>query len=161
MNQATPIWTCRPRHHRLVDRLLATCFLAALLVGIIVELTTDANGWALIIGVASALTFGLLFVLVPRRYEIWRDRLVLVFLWRRWNVPFETMQGANPARTLNAYGYLKGVRFATAPSRSVEVRRRRGSLWRRPNLIISPEDRDEFLRLLQLALDEYRGSSSP
>jgi hypothetical protein len=54
-----------------------------------------------------------------------------------------------------AFGYW-GVRFATAPTQSVEVRRVRRNLLRRPNLIISPEGREEFLRVLQQALDDYR-----
>jgi hypothetical protein len=135
--------------------MLAFGTLAILVAGASIELVADAGGGGLAIGVVSAATLTLVFLLIPRRYEVWPNRLVLVFLWRRWQIPFESLEEARPANPLFGYGYL-GLRFATAPSQSVEVRRVRSNLFRRPNLIISPGGREEFLRVLQQALDDYR-----
>jgi hypothetical protein len=61
---------------------------------------------------------------------------------------------ARPGRTLSAIGYW-GLRLSTAPTASIEVRRVESSLLRRPNLIISPEGREEFLRAFQEALRDF------
>lgn len=156
MNLEQPLLSCPPQHHRGLDKVLVLGAVAALVAGVAIEVASNTGGAALVVGVVSAATLALIFVLIPRRYEIWPDRLSLVFLWHRWQIPFESLEEARPANPLFAYGYL-GVRFATAPSRSVEVRRVRGNLFLRPNLIISPEGREEFLNVLQQALDGYKG----
>jgi hypothetical protein len=126
-----------------LDRTLVSVAVAALVVGIIIELAIDSHGGAIAVGLVSSVTFGLILVLIPRRYEVWADRWTLVFLWRSWLIPFGSLLDARSAKPMFAFGHW-GIRFATAPSRSVEVRRIRGSLLRRPNLIISPRSEMSF-----------------
>lgn len=150
-----PLLTTPQSHQRGVDLTLLLATIGSVVAGVGVELALEARGGGLAIGVASALTFGLLYLLIPRRYEVFADRMAVVFVWRRWEIPYETIESVRAAAQLYAYAYI-GVRFATAPSQSVEVRRVRSSLLRRPNLIISPQGRDEFVRVLQQALEAYR-----
>ena len=112
----------------------------------------DAVG-AAVTGVTLIGTAALIWLILPRRYEVWRDRLELVFPAWRWRIAFESIEVVREARPFEAYAFL-GVRFATAPSQTVTVLRHNANMLRRPNLVISPEDRETFLRHLQRAMRE-------
>jgi hypothetical protein len=66
-----------------MTRALELAIGASLLAGLAIEVASDTGGGAIAIGVVSAVMFALILVLLPRLYEIWTDRLVLVFLWHR------------------------------------------------------------------------------
>jgi hypothetical protein len=102
------------------------------------------------------LTDALIYLIVPRRYEIYADRLRLVFPAFAWNIGFESLAAFRPASWWQSYGYW-GIRFATAPSQAIEIRRRSPSLLRRPNLVISPADRETFLAQLSAAYATFTG----
>lgn len=116
--------------------------------------------WAAFVSLASiGLVALLIWAIVPRTYEVYDDRLVLVFALWRWNIGMDSIELAQPASWWKSYGYW-GVRFATAPGKAVELRRRGGSSFSRPNLIISPEDREFFLAELNTSLARY-GRNQP
>ena len=113
----------------------------------------DAVAW-LITTAGFALTIGLIVAILPRRYEVWPDRLSLVFPLWRWNIPFDTVGAVRKAVWWEAYAGM-GMRFATSPGQAIVVERHQPHLTR-PNLVISPEDREELILRLQSALTRYR-----
>lgn len=92
----------------------------------------------------------MIWLILPRRYEVWPDHLRIVFPVWRWDIPFDTISAVKPARWWATYGY-NGVRFATSPGSAIEVRRRDARLFGRPNIIISPADRDGFIHACERA----------
>jgi hypothetical protein len=87
----------------------------------------------------------LIWLLLPRRFEIWRDRLVIVFpVLMRWDLHFETIESVEVAQWWHAYAFM-GVRLASSPGKSVDIMRHEPNVLRRPDVVISPEDRDKFI----------------
>lgn len=99
----------------------------------------------------------LIWVILPRSFEVYDDRLVIVFPWWRWNIGMDSIELVREGKGYQAYGYF-GVRFASAPGKSVEIRRRNSNLFKRPNLIVSPDDRSLFVTEMNAALSRYRRS---
>jgi hypothetical protein len=117
--------------------------------------TEDVPPWVLLLVCSELLVVLLvLWLVIPRRFELHEDALVLAFPLFHWRIPLETIEVARPAQGWMPYAYW-GMRFATAPGQAVEIRRVRPSLTR-SNLIVSPVDRSEFLRRLSEALERYR-----
>jgi hypothetical protein len=106
---------------------------------------------ALITIVSLAATLLIVWLVLPLRYELWPDRLRVVFPAWKWDIAYDGIRSVRPGRWYEAYGFA-GVRFATAPSQSVTILRHDANLFRRPNLVISPEDREVFLRELERAM---------
>jgi hypothetical protein len=127
---------------------------AVLLAGL--TLFADVPFWAAfsVLGVL-ALTAVFVWAIVPRGFEVYDDRLVLIFPLWPWSIDMASIELARPATWWQSYGYA-GLRFATSPAQAVELRRVRPNLLRRPNLIISPADREHFLVELNTALARYR-----
>jgi hypothetical protein len=73
----------------------------------------------------------------------------------RWTLSFDTIESVEIARWWHAYAFM-GVRFASNPGKSVDIIRRDANVISRPNVVISPDDRDEFIATLNGALAEYR-----
>jgi hypothetical protein len=155
MRIQTPLLAARQAHQRLMDAALLAAAVVALLAGLVLELALDAEGGWLVTGGLLTLTFAVIFLVVPRRLEVWPDCLVIVFALWRWQLPFETVAAARQANTWSAFGYW-GVRLSTAPKASIELRRLESNLLSRPNLIISPEGRDEFLGVLEETLRDFK-----
>ena len=110
----------------------------------------DAIG-AAVTGVTLIGTVALIWLILPRRYEVWPDRLRIVFPVWGWDIRYEGIETVRAGRWYEAYGFA-GVRFATAPSQTVTVLRHNANMLRRPNLVISLEDRETFLRHLERAM---------
>jgi hypothetical protein len=105
------------------------------------------------VSVAIALaSFALIWLVLPRRYEIWPGRIRIVFPVGRWDISFDTVASARAARWWQPFAYA-GFRFATAPGQTIVVERHAPNLLWRPNLVISPEDRAAFLDQLRLRLE--------
>lgn len=102
---------------------------------------------AMVIGIGGALTLVTLWAVIPRRYEVGQTELRVVTGAFTHRVPYETITEVRPGKWYQTLGYA-GVRYATSGSTTVEVRRSRGM-----NLVISPADRDAFLRELRRAMD--------
>lgn len=145
-----PLYTAKPGGMGWINPLLAGLLVVTAVLTVVLLALADTAA-ALITGGTLLGTTALIWLILPRRYEIWPDRLCLVFPLGTWNIAFETIQTARHGRWYEAYGFI-GVRFATAPTRIVTILRRRPGLFTRPNLVISPEDREEFLQQLQRAM---------
>ena len=119
----------------------------------------------LIVGVPSSVSLlffvtvlpaAIVWLVIPRRFEVWRDRLIIVFpILVRWNIPFDTIASVEIARWWHAYAFM-GVRLASNPGQSVDIVRVNASLLRRPNIVITPESREEFIENVNVALERYR-----
>lgn len=149
-----PLYVTKPGGTRWVNWVLASLLIltVAMTVGLLLLSETIA---ALVTGGSLLATVALIWFILPVRYEVWPDRLRLVFPVGGWNIPFDTIQTVRHGLWYEAYGFI-GIRFATAPSSTVTILRNRPSLFKRPNLVISPLDRDEFMRQLQRAMEAHR-----
>jgi hypothetical protein len=118
-----------------------------------------ALGWIIVAIVLP--TDAILWIVIPRRYELYADRLRIEFTFFGWDIPFSSIESARPALWWHAYAYA-GIRLATSPGQAIEVRRRGGSgLMAGMNLIISPEGRAAFLDQLQGAIENAASSPPP
>ncbi|MBL7208863.1 MAG: hypothetical protein ISS52_02070 [Dehalococcoidia bacterium] len=102
-------------------------------------------------------------LVMPRRYQIYRDRLRIVFgRPLAWNIPLSTITEARSApgsmvtKNLGPYWHwdYKGLNLATSSQSVVEIRREGG--W---GLLMSPADKDTFLNQLAEAIEHDRSSS--
>ena len=131
--------------------------LVLITVGLVVAGVGSSVAWpnesfGIAITVVSGLaTVVFVWAILPQRYEIWPDRMRIVFPWGRWDLPFDTIDTAQPGKGWEAYAYT-GLRFATSPGQSIVVRRRGSNLFTRPHVVISPVDRTVFLRELDKAM---------
>ena len=117
--------------------------LLALGIGLLFEETEDAF---VIFGVT--IFDALLFKLVmPRRYQIYSDKVRIVLGWPlAWNIPFTTIKEVRPASRVSAFAY-NGVRFATSSKGIVEIIRSKGC-----NSVISPSNKEIFLEQVSRAM---------
>lgn len=111
----------------------------------------EVAGTAVII-VAS---LGFVALLLPTRYEITDQALVIVFRLGRWRLPWETIDLVRPASWWRSYGGW-AVRFSTDPRRALEVRRRNPHWLRRLTFVISPESPDDFAAAANAAIARSR-----
>jgi hypothetical protein len=130
--------------------------LVLLAFGLLAILTRVEDSELLVTGILLLASCALVFFIVPVRYEIWSDRLAIVFPLARWQIPLDTVAEARKAELWKAFGYF-GVRFATSPAASIEIRRVASRLTR-PNIIISPQEPGEFLRVIARLLEADRES---
>ena len=105
--------------------------------------------WVSLLAVGAV--FPLLWLIVPRRYEVWPDSLRLVFPLWRWRIGFESIERVETAKVWQPYGFW-GIRFATNPAQAVTVYRKNARLIGRPNLVISPDNKEAFLENLYAAM---------
>ena len=116
----------------------------------------DDGGLSAVAIVAGTVgTIAVLLLVIPRRYEIWRDHLRIVFVWGTWHIAFDTITSVAPALSRQSYAFW-GVRFSTSPGQAIVVHRRNPRLIGRLEVVISPESRDIFLPALQQALTRFR-----
>ncbi len=109
---------------------------------------TDA-GW-IMLG-ATAFDALLFHAVLPRRYQLFTDRMRIVLGYPfAVNVRYATIKDAHPGTASQAFIYW-GVRFATSSGNIIEVVRRRGL-----NIVISPENMAVFLEQLRQALADAR-----
>jgi hypothetical protein len=112
-----------------------------------------------VIAVTFAVITALIYLILPRRFELHSDRLDMVFPIGRWRIPLNTIASVEPARWWQPYAAW-GFRFATNPSHAIYITRRDASLFRRPNIVISPDGRDAFLAAMREAMAQH-GSAAP
>ena len=127
-----------------------------LLVAAVIVLAVWPEGAAVLLFtiVTTIASLALVWLILPSRYEIWPDRVRLIFPMWGWDLPFDTIDTAQHGKRWEAYAYT-GVRFATSPGQSIVVRRRGSNLFKRPHAVISPADRAVFLRELDKAVRDH------
>jgi hypothetical protein len=112
--------------------------------------------WLSLLFFLTVLPLVVIWLVIPRHFEVWRDRLVIAFpVLVRWNLPFETIASVEIAKWWHAYAFM-GVRLASNPARSVDIMRIGHNVFWRPNIVITPEDRDGFIERVNAALERYR-----
>lgn len=103
----------------------------------------EGGAAAVVVFVGFAIHTLVFWLVMPRRYEVWADKVRIVLGWPvACNIPMTTIAETRPATAITAYVYW-GFRFATHRKTAVEIRRSKG--W---NFVISPSDRDEFIRVV-------------
>jgi hypothetical protein len=123
---------------------------------VIALLVAGVPGAISLLFLVAVLPAAVIWLVLPRSFEVWGDRLVIVFpVLFRWTLPFETVATAREAKWWHAYAFM-GVRLASNPGMSVDILRVEPSAMRRPNLVITPEDRDEFIARLNAAVAQHR-----
>jgi hypothetical protein len=128
--------------------LLVLTFVSLVGCGVIAALAPESWGAAAVTAVSLLLTYAFVWAILPSRYELSRTHLGIVFPWKTWRVSLESVDWVRAGRWWEAYGYY-GMRFTTNPGQSIVIHRKQPNLLTRPNLVISPRDRDEFLRALE------------
>ena len=144
-----PLYSTLPGGMRLLNAIIA--LLLRMAVVIAVGLLAFVSALSAAITFASIATFALIWLILPRRYEVWPDHLRLVFPAWGWDLPYEGIETVRAGRWYEAYGFA-GVRFAMAPSQTVTILRHNANMLTHPNVVISPADREQFLRQLQRAM---------
>jgi len=85
-------------------------------------------------------------VILPSRFQVFEDRLVVVLGGPlAISIPFSNLEAARPVAGEKAFIYW-GIRFATSSRGVVEIVRKKGL-----NLVISPANREAFLEQLYQA----------
>ncbi len=123
--------------------------IAAVLFGaaiVILLLLPSSAGLAVLLLSVDAI-FMLLWLVLPRRYEVWPDSLRIVFPLWRWRIDFDSIERVETSKVWQPYGFW-GIRFATNPAQAVTIYRKDARMLGRPNLVISPESREDFIEHL-------------
>jgi len=134
-----------PQYDPWLKLILGSTLALTLVLGIVLLPVDLPGAWVLLgVTVFDALLF---HAILPRRYQIFRDRLRIV-LGRpfAFNIPFSAIRDVRSASGSKAFAY-GGLRFATSSRSVVEIVRHKGL-----NLVISPANRDAFLEQLGRAL---------
>jgi hypothetical protein len=101
-------------------------------------------------------SFGCIRLILPDRYDVYADRLRLVFPLWGWNLPFVTIREVRLSRWWEPFASL-GFRFATSPGQAVVIRRV-GSGWLTGTIVISPDNREAFLGAFEPIFARYKAS---
>jgi len=85
-------------------------------------------------------------LILPRRFQILSDRLRIILGGPlAINIPFSDIKEVKPRTGIEAFIYA-GIRFATSASHTIEIVRNKGL-----NMVISPNDNNEFIKQLNQA----------
>jgi len=143
-----PLYTFEAGGMRVLRTILLVLTAVSIL-GCIIVVVVDPGSWSasLVTAVALLLTYTFVWAILPTRYELSRTHLGIVFPWKTWRVALDSVEWVRAGNWWEAYGYY-GMRFATKPGQSIVIRRKHPNLFTRPNLVISPDNRAEFLRAL-------------
>ena len=131
----------------------AALLLAAGLAALLGDWEDQAALW-LTLGLAFV-SEALVWLIIPRRYEVWPDSLRIVFPAFQWDIRFETIEGVRETSWWEPYAFA-GVRFATSPGQALVVLRREPRWFGRPHIVISPQNRRDFIEVMRRALGASR-----
>jgi hypothetical protein len=153
-----PIYVARAGGIRWINAVLLISAVLLLAGGVIASITVPDEALEIwLVVVISLATIVFIWIILPRRYEVWPDRLRIVFpLTLHWDLGFDTIASPRVARSYEPYAY-NGLRFATAPGQAITLERRGQRLLGRPGIVISPVDREAFLKQLEQAIARYQG----
>ena len=143
----------KARYDGWLSVLLVVSLLVPPVIGVVLFGTGDAMGGGILMAVTVFNTL-IFWCVLPRGYEIGADRLRIVLGWPfALSVPFNTVAEIRPARPINIMFY-RWLRFAMSFKTPVEIRRSRGQ-----NIVISPQNRQEFMEKAHQALSHHQGKS--
>jgi hypothetical protein len=99
---------------------------------------------------------GFFYLLLPRRYQIYQDRLRIVLGGPfKIDIPFSSIKQINRISGVNRFLY-SGVRFATSPKYVIEIKRSKGL-----DYIFSPSNGQFFQEQLELATRNSKSATYP
>jgi hypothetical protein len=153
-----PIYVARVDGQQSIHLLLVLAVLA-FVAGIAIScllIILDSEGLAVVwlLCGAGSLSLALAWLFMPKLYELWPDRLGVVhhFPWYHRQAGLKNMVDVTEARWWQAHGwYAYDHNYATSAKALVIRHQRPGFLWHR-NIVISPENREEFLSQVQAVL---------
>jgi hypothetical protein len=108
--------------------------------------TTDINtaGLMIVVAIVDLLLF---YLIIPRKYQIYPDRLVIILGWPfKMKIPLSCIRTAKPSAIRNVLFY-RGVRLVTDNKSTVEITRENGN-----NILLSPRNQELFLDKLKKAV---------
>jgi hypothetical protein len=127
-------------------RLLFLIPVGLIIGAIILTYNKEYEGTVVLIGDGAFLSL-LFYFIMPRRYEIYPDKLRIVLGTPfRISIPLSTIKAVKHSSTGKAFVYT-GVRFATSSRYVVEIVRNRGM-----NYVIAPRHGDFFIEQLNQAI---------
>jgi hypothetical protein len=155
MHAMEPVHIFKAAGLKALDLVIAGMLLFSM--GIVVALLIIGYpAWVSVLFLGGAVPAAIIWMLLPRRFEVWPDRIVIVFpVLFRWNLPFDSIESVDLAKWWHAYAFM-GTRLASSPGSSVDIVRRRHNVLTRPNIVISPEHREEFVERANEALERHR-----
>jgi hypothetical protein len=99
---------------------------------------------ALILLIVLILTAVLLFALMPRKYQIFFDRVKVICGLLMVNIPFDDIKSVETRPPSNIYGSFEALRFGTGTGeRCVMIKRIHGT-----NILLQPSDAERFMEML-------------
>jgi hypothetical protein len=134
-----------PRYDFWLKFLLAAILALTFIPGVIFLFTETTVAWVMF--GATLLDALLLGAILPRRYQIYRDRVKIVLGGPfALNIPLSDIKEARSASGSQSYIYW-GIRLATSSNGVIEIVRKKGL-----SLVISPANADRFLEQLDQVL---------
>lgn len=148
MNNSLLIYQDKPRYAPWFKWLIGYIVAFPLIIGLaVIPIDIVGTYVCLIVTAIDALIF---WAVIPRSYQIYEDKLrIQLGKPLAINIPLESIKEINKASAYRAFVYW-GMRFSTATSNLVEIKRRR-----RMNIIISPYDADTFIKELTQARKSF------
>jgi len=117
--------------------------------GVILVLTvwsfhTGETIGAWILSIVLVFTAVLLFAVLPRKYQIFSDKIKVVCGLLRIDIPFGDVNGVEIRPHSNIYGSLEALRFGTGTGQKcVMIKRKRGM-----NILIQPMNTERFMEMI-------------
>ncbi|MCD6384302.1 PH domain-containing protein [Candidatus Sumerlaeota bacterium] len=104
------------------------------------------SGWILVI--VLMLTAILLFAILPRKYQIFSDRIRIICGLLRVNVPFNDIKALEIRPAHNIYGSFKALRFGTGTGEKCIMLKRKHKM----SILIQPMSTERFMEVLNKAM---------
>ena len=147
-NSAYLVYEDSPRYDPQIKWVVAAVLSLTFIPGIIL-LYTDIIG-SLVLLAATALDGLLFYIIIPRQYQIFSDKVKIVLGGPfSINLPFSSINKVHSASNISAYIYW-GLRMAPSAKGVIEIVRQPGI-----DVVISPRDSDTFVMQLQATLNSF------
>jgi hypothetical protein len=148
-NSAYLVYEDSPRYDPQIKWVVAAVLSLTLIPGIILLYTDIIDAWILL--AATALDALLFYVIIPRQYQVFSDKVKIVLGGPfSINLPFSSIKEVRSASSISAYIYW-GLRMAPSAKGVIEIVRQPGI-----DVVISPRDSDTFVKQLKAALDTFK-----
>lgn len=153
MTQGDLVYEDRPQYAWWLKLMMAVILAGALLLGVVLLWVSVSA--SVVVFAVTAFDALLFYFVVPRRYRICADRLVIVLGWPfTFSIPLSDI--ASALRVPGYYALVAwGIRFGTSTHYVVAINRNR-----KMPVIITPSDGDRFLEHLRRAARQ-NGEESP
>lgn len=117
--------------------------------GVIIGLTvwsfhTGETVGAWILSIVLVFTAVLLFAVLPRKYQIFSDKIKVVCGLLRIDIPFGDVNAVEIRPRSDIYGSLEALRFGTGTGQKcIMIKRKRGM-----NILIQPRNTERFMEMI-------------